>query len=335
MPESLAIRLARSFQAELDQRQAAAVSELESAWRNVEAALTEQIVQLSTAMAQDYSGTEITPEQLFGVRRYVDLLAELQRYLAEFNFSAGVQIDTLQKLATQAGFSNAAEYISEIVRMYGPNDISLNFTRLGVGAANNIIAIARAGKPLHELLQRNYPATADGITRELIRSTAMGINPRETAQRIIENGLSNSLQHTLLVARDQQVRAWRQASLEQYKSSGLVEGYTRLAAKNARTCAACLALDGQFYTLDVPFSEHPQGRCTPVPAVKGLPRPTWQTGAEWFERQSISVQNTILGKQKAEAWRNGLFEFRNVGKTVPNAVWGPSEQVRSLEELLQ
>lgn len=40
---------------------------------------------------------------------------------------------------------------------------------------------------------------------------------------------------------------------------------------------ACLIADEQFSLLDVPFEEHPQGRCTAIPAVDEMQEIEYQT----------------------------------------------------------
>jgi SPP1 gp7 family putative phage head morphogenesis protein len=149
-----------------------------------------------------------------------------------------------------------------------------------------------------------------------------------------EGWIGMSLQHVLLVARDQQNRAYRTASLQQYRQSGVVTGYRRLAAKNDRTCAACLALDGREYPTDELMPLHPQDRCTMVPTVRGLPPVPYETGETWFNRQSETVQRDILGPGRYEAWQAGRFAFADLASVRENDVWGASAQVTPLRELV-
>ena len=136
------------------------------------------------------------------------------------------------------------------------------------------------------------------------------------------------------IARTEQLRVYRTANLAQYKESGVVRGYQRLSARDTRVCPACLfADDGTIYSLDDPFDEHPQGRCTPVPVVIGLPVVTWQSGISWFESQSAASQRGMLGPGAYDAWQNGQFDLADMVGRVENEVWGGALTTKSLSEL--
>lgn len=207
------------------------------------------------------------------------------------------------------------------------------FDRLDVASIESLAAIARARKPLNEILNRAYPVAVQAITDELITGLALGLNPRDITRRIIELGLTRSLNHILLVSRDQVNRAYRTATIAQYKKSGLVWGYYRVASKSRRTCPGCLALDGKFFELDVPFAEHPQGRCVAIPALKGGKPLQFETGRVWFAKQSEEIQTEIMGPGRLAAWQTGEFDFDDLATVKENEVWGPSVQPTPLRDL--
>jgi hypothetical protein len=96
-----------------------------------------------------------------------------------------------------------------------------------------------------------------------------------------------------------------------------------------------MADDGTIYSLYTPFEEHPQGRCTQVPVVKGLTPVTWQNGQSWFLSQNEVTQKSILGTGRYDAWKAGQFQLSDVVKRVENDVWGTSLQTASLKELIK
>lgn len=280
----------------------------------------------------DPQAKQLKEWQLAKMERYVTLLAQVQKEIERFTGrTAEPVIDQLSKDSAFAGIANSLNLISAVS---GNNEIVGTFDRLGVEAVQNIVAISRGNLPLAKILTSAYPLTATAITDRLIYGTAMGWNPRKTAKSMVADGLAQGLNHVLLVARDQQIRSYREASRSQYQKSNVVKRYKRMAALQARTCAACLALDGTIYDTSSLMPLHPQDRCSTIPIVEGFPEPTWKTGEEWFSEQPEAVQRQILGKGKYEAWSQGLFNFRDVVKITDNKTWGPGAQVKSLKELL-
>ncbi len=156
------------------------------------------------------------------------------------------------------------------------------------------------------------------MARALIKNTALGKNPRDTA-REMRQAASAGLNRMLLIARTEQLRVYREASRMQYQASGVVRGYKRLVARNSRTCPACLALDGKFYPVEQAFADHPAGRCALVPCVKGVPDPTWQSGEDWLKGQPEQTQRDILGKGHYEGWKRGDFQLAHLMKVTHNA----------------
>lgn len=334
MPEPLVVQLANDFRQRLAGADASLTQEMGRRWLAVEERLWADMLRLAEAMAAEKeAGRAISQSKLFRFERYQTLLIQLEDELRRFNVTAERAIERTALANAIDGLDDGLALIDGAVRPFGERGVRLAFDRLGIEAAENVAALARAGKPLNVILARSYPAAVQAITDRLIDGIARGINPREVARRMRNDGLSQGLNHILLVARDQANRAYRTATLEQYKASGVVRGYRRLSAKQARTCAACLALDGIFYPLDEPFIEHPQGRCTAIPAVEGFEPVQTKSGAEWFHQQDEAIQREILGAGRFEAWQDGLFDFLDVAKVVPNDIWGPSAQVKSLAEL--
>ena len=162
---------------------------------------------------------------------------------------------------------------------------------------------------------------------------ALGYNPRKTA-RLMAQAATGSLNRMMVIARTEQLRVYRQASLESYRASGVVTGYKRLATHDNRVCPACLMAEGTRYDLDETMPEHPQGRCALVPVVAGVPNVTWVGGADWFEAQSPTMQRDILGKGRYYAWQNGDFDLEQLVTVKRNPVWGDSLQVTPLRELV-
>jgi hypothetical protein len=151
----------------------------------------------------------------------------------------------------------------------------------------------------------------------------------------MRDDLSEGLNKTLTIARTEQLRVYRQAGLDQYKASGVVEGQKRLAAHDGRVCAACIADEGTVYPLEATISDHPQGRCTAVPMVRDMPEVKWLSGEAWFRQQERATQLSILGKGRLDAYEAGQFKFADLVVHRQDATWGGSIVPRGLKELVQ
>lgn len=199
------------------------------------------------------------------------------------------------------------------------------FDRLPAAAVGNVVALARAGRPLAALLEPMYGLAAAGLLRELTNGLALGLGPREIARRMAADGLTDGLNHLLLVTRDQYNRAHRLAALDSYRRSGVVTGYVRRCARQAgRTCVACIALDGQEYRLEAEFEEHPQGRCTLIPLVRGVNYDGLGSGRTWFDGLGEEEQIATMGRGRWEAWREGRLPWERMVRRTTHAVWGTS-----------
>jgi hypothetical protein len=330
------LSLTRQHQADLDAKDSQVTQDLARRWLLVEQELQQDILDLATELSNMVqAGQVIQPWRLAKMRRYTRLLAQLQEQLQSFNAQAAVDIAWLQNQAAFAGIQNHLNYINEVAAFYDAQSVILQMDRLGSEAVQNIVAVARGGGPLDRILKTAYPLTANAITNKLIFNTAMGRNPRQTAREIIRDGLAAGLNHVLLVARDQQIRAYREAGRQAYERSGVVEAYRRLCAKSTRTCLACLAMDGTIWPVSELMALHPQDRCSQIPIVNGLPPVRFQTGREWFMNQPEATQRRMMGPGTFEAWQAGRFDFRQLATVKDHPVWGPSARVTALRDLLR
>jgi SPP1 gp7 family putative phage head morphogenesis protein len=334
MPEPpLVVSLADEFRQEILAREAAAVQEMAQRWLRIEAAIEAEAVALAEEIAQaQAAGQTVKISKIKRLERYRRLLAQLESLLSDYNGYAAGKIDqTATQNATQ-GLNDAGLLLDTVISENGL--VGVAFDRLGIEAAENIVSIARAGQPLNQILERSYPLAVDAITDRLVSGVALGINPRQVARRMVQEGLAQGLNHILLVARDQGNRSYRLAGWQQYQQSGVVESYTRLAAKQpGRTCLACIALDGKVYPVAELMELHPQDRCSMVPNVRGLPRVQFESGESFFRSLDREQQREWMGPERFELWRSGAFEFKEMAKIVDNRTWGPSAQVRPVKEL--
>jgi hypothetical protein len=317
-----AVDIAAEFRDELARLDAAAVDVMLGQWRQVETAL---IADMEAFAARFEPGQSLTPGQVLRMQRYQALQAQVTAQLAALEGAAGPLITAGQGQAAQIGALQAATTLDAL-------EVGISFNQLSTKATQNIVALARAGKPLAELLQPMYGAASEGIIRELINGVALGYGPRKIARNMARDGMTDALNHLLLVSRDQYNRAARTAAFQRYEDSGVVRGYTRRCARQAgRTCIACISLDGEFYPLSVPFKEHVMGRCTPIPAIKGIEmRSRLGSGQSWFEGLDRDAQVATMGRGRWEAWKAGELPWDKMAVKTSHPVWGPGVRVANV-----
>lgn len=262
------------------------------------------------------------------LERYQSLRVQVRWQLEAYNGETVRIITEEQRVLARLGINQAGDLIRAASRL------PVGFDTLPIEAIENMVGLAGDGSPLQRLLAAEGGAVEQRMTEELVRSTALGRNPRETARRAIANGLRMGLQRSLVIARTEQLRVYREASRQAYIHSGVVKGFRRLATKDSRTCMACLMADGEMYDLTETLREHPQGRCAMIPVVIGMPVLNWRLGADWFRAQSPATQQTMMGPQKYAAWRNGAFDLDQLISVRRNATWGDSVAVTPLAELV-
>jgi len=327
--DSPLINLMRQFKEALLAAETDKVQAMTTRWLQLETRIEATIAALAEEMARRQANNEpVTQAALFQLRRYQLLLTQIESELTLYQQFAATEIGDGQRDMAELSIRQSAATVNAAVR-----GASVSFTRLPVGAVENMVGALGNGSPLQSLLLNaaTKAALVDDLTSTLIEATALGRNPRKTA-RAMQDSLAGGLNQALKIARTEQLRVYREVSRRQYQLSGVVEGYYRLATRDTRTCPACLADDGQFYPLDRVMPVHPQCRCTMIPAVTG--KPSWVKGHEWFETLAESNQRKILGNARYEAWRDGRFKFSDLAVVQRNAVWSDSLQAAPLKDLV-
>lgn len=319
------IRVLDAFRARLLAQEAAQFQVMAERWLMVEGALESRIFEL--AMLASEQGN-LTPGQLARWDRYVELLRQVRAEVARYVDVVAPEIEGRQLaiLGESIGVSRQA------LESMGVN-VAAGFNTVKASAVRDMVGVLADGSPLSRLLRESWLDGAAALSTVLIKNTALGINPRQTA-RDMRNAVGGSLDRMLRIARTEQLRVSREATRESYQKSGIVTGYRRLARKDRRTCAACLIEDGRLYGLDESFVEHVNGRCALVPVLDSMDV-KWQRGKRWLLEQPADVQREILGPGRYDGWKAGKFRLEDIPTVHKDEVWGDSLQIRTLRELMQ
>jgi len=341
MPKPKVIETLDAFKAEVRNNEKDAMLLMAKRWNAVERGLDAQIAALTQEIDALRAIDKLpTANQLYRMERYKTLLAQTQREVGQYERFAQGEIERGQREYFALGNDAAQAMLRDLT----PAGVNINFNRLPVDAVNNMIGYCKDGAPLFSVLKERalYPDAIDGLTTQLVNAMALGFNPRKTA-RLMKDGLAQGLTKALVIARTEQLRAFREASFQNYnKNSDIVKGWVWHSALGTRTCAACYAMHGTIHPLDERLEDHPSGRCAMIPISKGWKElgydvpdtnPTIPSGEEEFAKLDEQQQLGVLGKGRYELYKSGKLDFGKLATFTDDKVWGRTLRVVSLKEL--
>ena len=273
----------------------------------------------------------------------------LDALLTEISSIIGPQFDQYRKwLRTELaaiGKQQAAWAGTTIGRAVGEN-IALG---IGAGAGINVFKALIDTDPIHGKLLTDWvsdlsDATQSGIAQQL----RIGIAQSETLPQLIRRVMGTArgegryfggerqkaLRHAEGIARTSVNHIANSAHLDTYRQNeDILTGVEWTAAFDSRTCVICAGLDSRVWQLDDESLQrppaHPQCRCILVPVVDweglGLEKPpegTRQTAdgqvggdttySQWLKDQNKTTQDKVLGKAKAQLFRDGKVDLRGL-----------------------
>lgn len=329
VPDSAAVRAVRDFRTSMEALDTQTIESLGMRWLSIENSLQSDIAALAEEMARrTAAGETITQQMIYRAERYQVLRSQLSEQIVRYNAEAVSVIADAQERAAILGIDSAQ---AAIFASY-PSPLSASFDRINVGAVEHLIGISGDGAPLGKLLSKAVGDASGGIVDALINGLGKGEGALQIA-RAMADGMGLGLDRSVLIARTETNRAYRSASVEQYRASGVVVGFFRLVNK-ATACVACLALDGEEFDLASEFEDHPNGNCTCVPRIRGMDSPEWEKGPDWFAAQDPAKQLSILGPGRFELYQSGtpLSDFVTHSHS---DVWGDAPALRPLRDMIQ
>lgn len=321
----------RQFKADLLAQESVQMMRMAQTWLDLELGMRASFSDLAQEVyAMRQAGDKIDRATLYRLERYRRLLRQMQETIVtRYAPYVADEVTAQQRRLLGRGINDASAAIQAVQAERG---VGATFDRLPVEAVERMVGLTGDGSPLMDVLRDAYPDAVNAATNVLIDATARGINPRETADRMMQAAGGTALNRALVIARTEQLRVYREASRAQYMESGLVRGFRRLATHDSRTCPACLALEGEYYDVASPLRVHPQCRCAMIPVVKGYRELRFEYGEPWLRSQPEEVQKSILGKGGYEAWRHGVPLSRFASIT-PNQTWGDTVRVTPIQDL--
>ena len=291
-------------------------------------------------VAGGFSASQISPQaytealnakkrQLEALRRQV--LVQTQRFANE----AALLTQASQSDAVQAALDEAPALLEAMADADPGGFTGTTFQRLDPDAVEDLVGFLQDGSPLQEVFNKLPPLTAGTVERALVDGITRGLNPRVVARNArAAGGIAAS--RALTIARTEQLRAYRTATLRTYAANG-VEKWEWNCAKTPRTCAACFAMDGRTFDTSEEFMRaHPNCRCTPIPVspyadpfAEGLPR-----GRDAFDNLTPEQQRRILGPKGYDAYSKGQVDLDDFVTHQASSKWGGMYRQASVKDAL-
>lgn len=324
--------LASQFRAGLlkrDRRTAAAmVRAYRAAWRGIRKEADSLLAKIAAARED---GQEVNQTWLYQQGRLQALQSQIEVEIARFAEVAAGRLAGSQERVIEETLGQAIELMQAAA---DESSIIASFNRLPRSAFESFVGSAQNGSPLSNLFRAISPTLSQSLTDVLLTGIASGRSVSRIARDLRDAG-GIGLNRALVISRTEVMRAYREAARETYRANAdVLDGWVWLSALSTRTCAMCWAMHGTFHSVEERLNDHPQGRCTMLPRVKGSTAPMPPTGAELFDRLTPEQQQKILGASAYEAWRDGKLTLADVVGERDDPQWGPTRYRRSLREIL-
>jgi SPP1 gp7 family putative phage head morphogenesis protein len=296
-----------------------AMAQIMAAYQDVLDRLT-PLIEL--AQQQALADGVATPAQLFRLERWQELQRQTAVELERLARITGDVTTEAQARAVQLSLTDNLAFATAIGAQ-AQASVAAGWTHLPTTAVEDLVGLANNG-PLRDLLNTFGDDGMRFITDELVKGIALGQSPR-TVARSIEQGLEISRNRALTISRTEMMRAHRSATLRNYQANDdILKGWYWVSAHSARTCAACLAMDGTLHPLSESMDSHVACRCAKRPALKHLPARTVEDGETWLARQDAATQDNVLGKSGGMFYRAGAVDLQHFVKVDESPVWGRS-----------
>ena len=286
-------------------------------------------------------GTKISEAWLYKQTRLATLLQSVEQHVSDFADFTDDFLTDEQKWAVVRG-ANQARQLIKLAQGTPQGLIPPSFTKVHVGAVDDLIGKLQDGSPLKSLLHTLAPQAVQSVSQKLISGLVQGNNPKVVARQV-KDDLGVSLTRAQTITRTEMIGSYRNANLRTYRAnSDVVGSWQWVASLGSRTCPMCIAMSGRIFPITIDFASHPNCRCAPVPVTNSwaslgidLPdtRPRLPTGDEWFEKQTETVQRKILGPGKFDLYRDGHLQLSDLIGEAHHDKWGDYRYERTLKQI--
>jgi SPP1 gp7 family putative phage head morphogenesis protein len=340
-------RVIADYRARLIAQEDQAQSELDAAHAHTLDTIRPMLERLYDQMAEALANDEnLSLAWLYEANRLESLKKFLSSQIDQFGMLARTVAGRMQRDGVKLGLDAALEMLKSTL----PRGVSWSFGVPSPGAIEKLVGATRAGSPLADLFAGFGREAAKKTEEALINGLSLGWNPRRITPEV-QHALGVSRNRALTISRTEGLRSYRSGNLEVYRqNSDIASKWRWTCSLSSRTCAACLAMDGELFDLDQDMDSHVNCRCVPTPLTNswndilsplGIDTSDIEEtsfddgprGADWLDAQDESTQRAAFGSNAAyELWKNGTPLNDFVGKS-HDPDWGTSIYQKSAKQL--
>lgn len=273
------------------------------------------------------AGKSFSPSWLFQQARTQELLTQAKSMVDGYSVTVRDVTEVTQQVGVRAGLMEAGRQLLAV----SGNDpqiasFAAGWAALPDATIRNLTGALTGDTPLRDLIRRDFSNAAIRTLRyELIQGAALGKSAQEIAKRVSAS-LNASRLRAETIVRTELLRASNNALLAAFRQlPGLVKGWRWSAALQARTCAACLAMNGKVFPISDPMPRHVNCRCSVSPWMGNGKDAPFANGEAWLRKQNNATKLSVLGSKKAlSAFNAHQLMLKDFVKRRENGTWGAS-----------
>jgi SPP1 gp7 family putative phage head morphogenesis protein len=262
-----------------------------------------------------------TVKDMRRVRRLQEQLVALNKLTdAAMRRAYNVTIDNATEIANYEALWNAKTLESVV-----PLDVSFNYPD------TNVLRSIIVNKPMEgKRVATWFKGFSKSAQKDMVKKVNVGLALGESNQAIgrrIRESLNLSAKKASYIARTLTSHTVHHAREETYRlNNDIIKGVQWLSTLDTRTSLQCIGLDGKEFAIDdgprppihfncrstvIPITVSWQefGLKDPKPSIRssmdGKPVKSTTTYGKWLKRQPHKVQDQVLGKKRAQMWREG------------------------------
>jgi len=287
-------------------------------------------------------GVTPSPAWLWQQQRYQEMLRTAEGEMRDF---AGSLHDADLTPVVRMGIAESKELTSATLAGLPKDErarLLSQWGKLDPRVIEQAMGFLEPSSPIWKSLDQFGPAMRTAIEDVVVRSLAMGYNPKKWAADL-RDVTGRGLDWALNWARTVQLMIYREAARQTWLNNPeAVTGWIWSSALDDRTCASCWAMHGTVHPMSERLEDHWRGRCAAIPqgptyadlGFVGIEEPPpVRRGEDVFADLDEATQRKILGP-KYEPWKEGKFEFGALSREVNDATWGPMRVEATLKSLL-
>lgn len=296
------------------------------------------------------AGKDVPVSWLHKQGAYRTLIIQTRQEFDKFAKETGVEIADYSKQAVELAQQSAPAMIE--AGLPGSTNLYGAFHNLPKNALEQLAGsfTDRAGvmSPLKTLMDRIGPIAAVVAEAEIADGITRGLHPDEIGKRL-RDALQQTLYRGQLIARTEMYRSYREANRAVFhENADVIDKWVWCAHPGSRTCAACLAMDGEEFPTDEPMGSHPNCRCTCVPKTKtwaelGFPEiadvsvvPQKGRGEAALRAMTPAQQQAAFGNKKLwKGWNDGEYELRDVVRVTNKPDWGVNRTISGYDRAIE